>query len=193
MRKLALILLLLAVTAGSVFAGRSMAEPKEAVRYVDVQRCLLEWEALQASSSQVQQDFQGMSAQFNQAYQDLQAQKDEISMMDAASPARRDQEFQVRIAEETLKAQVEYATGKFNEAQTQLLEQGVRDIHAAIAEVGERGGFSAILMHPNPVQAVNEQFTTRDAIAEMNGRWVIWNNPNYDLTDEVLQLLNAKQ
>lgn len=191
MRNLALILVLLAVTAGSVFAGRSMAEPKEAIRYVDVQRCLLEWESLQAQSAATQQKFQGLSQGFNDAYQELQAQKDEASLMDGVS--RRDLEFQIRIAEETLKAQIEYTTNSFNEEQTLLLEQGVRDIHAAIDQLGEREGYSAILMHPNPVQAVSETFTTRDAISEMNNRWVLWNNPNYDLTDEVLQLLNQKQ
>jgi Skp family chaperone for outer membrane proteins len=191
MRQFALILILLAVSAGSVFAGRSMAEPKEAVRYVDVQRCLLEWDALQARSTAVQQSFQGLSAQFNQAYQDLQAQKDDASMQEGE--ARLDLEFQIRIQEETLKAQIEFATNKFNDQQTQLLEEGVRRIHALVAEVGEREGYSAILMHPNPVQPVGEQFSTRDAISEMNNRWVLWNNANYDLTDEVLQLLNQQQ
>lgn len=193
MRKLALILTLLAVTAGSVFAGRSMAEPKEAVRYIDVQRCLLEWTELQSRSTSVREQFTGLSAQFRERQEQLSAQEEELVTLNPNDPQVQQQAFELQLARETLKAQIEFSNQNYNDLQSRILEEGVRRIHEIAAVIGEREGYSAIMMHPNPLEPLSQQFTVRDSIGEMNGRWVLWSNSNYDLSDEVLQQLNQKQ
>ncbi|MGB0953060.1 MAG: OmpH family outer membrane protein [Planctomycetota bacterium] len=193
MRKLALTTILLAVTAGSVFAGRSLAEPKEAVRYIDVQRCLVEWTDLQDRSTAVREQFSGLSDQFRQRQEMLAAQEEELVTLNPALPAVQQQAFELQLARETLKAQVEFSNKNYNDMQSQILEEGVRRIHEIAATIGEREGYSAIMMHPNPLEPIGAQFSVRDSITEMNGRWVLWSNSNYDLSDEVLQQLNQKQ
>ncbi|MHC4380144.1 MAG: OmpH family outer membrane protein [Planctomycetota bacterium] len=194
MRSITLILsLLLVVFAGTVYADRSLGEAQESVRYVDIQRCLTDWTALQAESNAIRDRYQAMSEGLNAANEDIMGRKAELESLDKTSIQFRDASFSIQIEEESLRARAEWTQKSFANDQTTLLERGVRQIHDVVRQIGEKEGFSAIMMHPNDVPALAQNFTPNDSLNEMNSRWVLWSNPAYDLTDQVLLQLNQQQ
>ena len=194
MRSTTLILsLLLVVFAGTVYADRSLAEAQEGVRYVDIQRCLTEWPELQAQSNAIRDRYQAMSEGLNAANEDIIGRKAELENLMPTSIEFRDASFSLQIEEEALRARAEWTQKSFANDQTTLLERGVRQIHGVVREIGEKEGFSAILMHPNDIPSLAQNFTPNDSLNEMNSRWVLWSNSTYDLTDQVLLQLNQLQ
>lgn len=194
MRSTTLILsLLLVFFAGTVYADRSLAEAQEGVRYVDIQRCLTEWPDLQAQSNAIRDRYQAMSEGLNASNEDIMGRKAELENLDPTSVEFRDASFSIQIEEEALRARAEWTQKSFANDQTTLLERGVRQIHEVVKEIGEKEGFSAIMMHPNEIPALAQNFSPNDSLNEMNSRWVLWSNPTYDLTDQVLLQLTRKQ
>lgn len=194
MRSTTLILsLLLVVFAGTVYADRSLADAQESVRYIDIQRCLTDWTDLQDESNAIRDRYQSMSAELNAANEDIIGRKAELENLSKTSVEFRDASFSLQIEEEALRARAEWTQKSFANDQTALLERGVRQIHDVVREIGEKEGFSAIMMHPNDIPAVAQNFTPNDSLNEMNSRWVLWSNPTFDLTDQVLLQLNRKQ
>ncbi len=180
------------LVATSLVAYRSQADPMEAIRYVDIQRCLLEWQDLQDQSNAISDHYRSLSENLNQAYSELKGKKADLETLDSQSTEYGERSFALKIEEETLRARIEWTQGNYGQEQTALLERGVRHIQEVVAQLGAKEGYSAIMMEPGPLQPLSNKFTAKDSLSEMNSRWVLWSNPDYDLTDQVLLLLNQK-
>ena len=192
MRQTAIILFLLVALAGSVFADRTAADPMEGVRYVDVQRVLVEWETLQKEGEAIQAKYKSQFEDLTQQRSSLENSKMDLDTLDPTTEAFREANFRIKLGEETLRARAEWARQGLGEEQTAALERAMRIIHSAVQELGSREGYSSILMSPNPVAALSETVSANDVLNDMNSRWVMWRNPNYDVTDEILQIVNQK-
>lgn len=192
MRQTAIILFLLVALAGSVFADRTAADPMEGVRYVDVQRVLVEWESLQQQGEVIQAKFKAQFESFTQQRVGLEDAKLDLKMLDPTSDSFREASFQIKLGEETLRARAEWASQSLGAEQTAALERAMRMIHEATQELGSREGYSSILMAPNTVPPLGENVSANDVLNDMNSRWVMWRNPNYDVTDEILQIVRQK-
>ncbi|MDA0666395.1 MAG: OmpH family outer membrane protein [Planctomycetota bacterium] len=192
MRQTAIILFLLVALAGFVFADRTAADPMEGVRYVDVQRVLVEWETLQKEGESIQAKYKAQFEELNQERSGLENAKMDLDTLDPATGAFREATFRIKLGEETLRARAEWARQGLGEDQTAALERAMRIIHEAVQELGSREGYSSILMAPNPVASLSDTVSTNDVLNDMNSRWVMWRNPNYDVTDEILQIVNQK-
>lgn len=192
MRQTAIILFLVVALAGSIFADRTAADPMEGVRYVDVQRVLVEWEALQKDGEAIQTKYKAQFDGFSQQRMNLENEKMDLETLDKSGEAFREASFRIKLGEETLRARAEWARQSLGEEQTAVLERAMRVIHEAVQELGSREGYSSILMAPNPVAPLSEQVTANDVLNDMNSRWVMWRNPNYDVTDAILQIVSQK-
>jgi len=193
MRQTAIILFLLVALAGSVFADRTAADPMEGVRYVDVQRVLVEWETLQEQGEAIQAKYKAQFDSFNQLKDSLENEKLDLDTLDPSTESFREASFRIKLGEETLRARAEWARQGLGEEQTIALERAMRMIHQAVLELGSREGYSSILMAPNPVAPLSENVSANDVLNDMNSRWVMWRNPNYDVTDAILQIVRQKQ
>lgn len=192
MRQTAIILFLLVALAGSVFADRTAADPMEGVRYVDVQRVLVEWDSLQKQGESIQTKYKTQFEELNQQRTGLESAKMDLEHLVEGSEAFRDASFSIKLGEETLRAKAEWARQSLGEEQTAALERAMRIIHESVQELGSREGYSSILMSPNPVSPLSETVTANDVLNDMNSRWVMWRNPNYDVTDAILQIVSEK-
>ena len=192
MRQTAIILFLVVALAGSIFADRTAADPMEGVRYVDVQRVLVEWEALQKDGEAIQTKYKTQFDGFSQLRTELEDSRMDLETLSPNSAAFREASFRIKLGEETLRARAEWARQGLSEEQTAVLERAMRVIHEAVQELGSREGYSSILMAPNPIAPLSDTVSANDVLNDMNSRWVMWRNPNYDVTDAILQIVNQK-
>lgn len=116
----------------------------------------------------------------------------DLEFLDETSEAFRDGAFRIKLGEETLRARADWARQGLSEDQTAALERAMRIIHEAVQELGSREGYSSILMSPNPVAPLSGTVSPNDVLNDMNSRWVMWRNPNYDVTDAILQIVKQK-
>jgi Skp family chaperone for outer membrane proteins len=188
MKSKSLILILLLALGGSVFADRFVAEPKEVVRYVDVQRAIEGWSALQEQSEAMRIEYQGLAQALDAAAQQLKSNQADLDMLDPQSDEYINAAFQLNLDENTLKARAEFLTAKYKQQSNMILSIGVQRIHVACAELGEREGFSAILMAPGVLP--DASVDPSDVVMELQARWVIWSNNSFDVTDQVVEILN---
>jgi|FLOH01.1.fsa_nt_gi Skp family chaperone for outer membrane proteins len=190
MKTKSLLLILLLALCSTLVADRFAAEPKEVVRYIDVQTVIEGWTGLQAQSdtlhaaTTVQQKV--LQADFN-AYQAAKADLDQLS---PDSEEYLDASFKLSMVEKTLEERAKFMQSKFSKQSTRLLENGVRTIHQVCAEFGAREGFSAILMAPPAMPGPSVSLA--DSVMDLQGRWVIWSNKTFDVSPQIIEILNSR-
>ena len=191
MNRKILIPFLILLLGGSLLADRRTADPMEGVRYVDVQVVLEGWTALQQESLKVQARFQQLRDELEVAADALTGAQEDLELLEPSSEAYLDAAFHVTLQEQTLTENAKYLQAKFQRENTQLVKDGVLRIHEACAELGAREGYSAILMTPTPLPGAGVD--PAESVLDLQGRWVVWSNPNYDVSAEVLAILNNSQ
>jgi Skp family chaperone for outer membrane proteins len=97
--------------------------------------------------------------------------------------------FQVQRGEQALEQEVEFWTNAQRRENEVLLDRSVRRIHAACEEYGQRTGVSAVLMRPGPLPPEGDP---RNALRDLEGRWVVWAHPDHDVTEAVLAILHEQ-
>ncbi|MFK5955126.1 MAG: OmpH family outer membrane protein [Planctomycetota bacterium] len=192
MRQTAIIFVLLVALAGSVFADRTSSDPMEGVRYVDVQRVLVEWESLQAEGSAISAKYKAQFEEFNQIRTNLDSARADMSLLDETSDEYRQKGFQIKLGEESLRQRAEWSRQNLNFEQTSALERAMRQIHQAVIQLGDREGYSSILMAPTELPQLGNKINANDVLNDLNSRWVMWRNPSYDVTDQILLLVQQK-
>jgi len=191
MKLTTLLLIALASTTAFLAADRSQADPMEGVRYVDMQRCLQEWPALQAQSESLQATYTAMRNQFQSQGLDLQSREAALEEFDPASTQYQDAAFQLDLDGKTLKARVDWAGKRLRDDQASLLARGVAKIHQAARQLGADRGYSAVLMAPMALPDATGNLG--EQLRDLESRWVMWSNPSYDVTNDVLQILSAEE
>ncbi len=188
MKTKSLILILLIALGGTVFADRYAAEPKEVVRYIDVQTVIEGWNGLQAQSAELRAQTTLQQEALTADYANYQAAKADLDLLDPDSEEYLDTTFSLSMVEKTLEERAKFMQAKYGQRSTALLEMGVRRIHEACAELGAREGYSAILMAPSALPS--PEANLQDAVMDLQGRWVIWSNDTFDVSQQVIDLLN---
>jgi Skp family chaperone for outer membrane proteins len=191
MKTKSLILILLLALGGTVFADRFAAEPKEVVRYIDVQTVIEGWSALQQQSQLITEAASQEQEALKADYANFVAAKADLDLLDPASDEYMETAFGLSLVEKALEERIKFTQAKFNQRTTELLEAGVRRIHQACGELGEREGFSAILMAPPALPA--PEVNLSDAVLDLQGRWVIWSNNTFNVSTQVIQILNNSE
>jgi Skp family chaperone for outer membrane proteins len=184
-----LVLLLLVASASYLAADRSQQDPMEGVRYVDMERCLKDWTAFQAQNESMRATYEAMRKQFQSQNDDLESRKAALEEFDPQSPEYMERAFELDIDVKTLQTRVDWAASKLNEENAVLLARGVARIHEAARQLGESKGYSSIQMAPMALPPANANAS--DQLRDLEGRWILWSNPNYDVTNEVLQILSS--
>ena len=188
MKSKSLILILLLALGSTVFADRFIAEPKEVVRYIDVQTVIEGWSDLQQQSQLLMEAAAVEQEALKADYANFVAAKADLDLLDPQSEEYMETAFGLSMVENTLEERIKFTQAKYQQNTTKLLEMGVRRIHQTCGELGEREGFSAILMAPPALP--NAQVNLADAVLDLQGRWVIWNNNTFDVSNQVIEILN---
>jgi len=184
-----LVLLLLVSTASYLAADRSQQDPMEGVRYINMERCLQDWSEFQAENNAMRASFEAMRQQFQAKNVDIDSRKAALEEFDPQSPEYTERAFELEIDIQTLQARVDWAAQKLNEQSAALLARGVASIHEAARQLGEQQGYSSIQMAPMALPPTN--INPSEQLRDLEGRWILWSNPNYDVTNEVLQILSS--
>ncbi|ACD94487.1 OmpH family outer membrane protein [Trichlorobacter lovleyi] len=169
MKRLVMMVLMLALMSGSVWA----ADTK--IGYLDMQRALNTSETGKAAKAQLQEKLKKYQEQINSKQEELQKLKNDLEKqglaLTEASRAAKEKDYQQKLkdfqrftkdAEEDLQAR----DGEFTKKILEVLEKIVQ-------EYGKKNGYSVI-------------FDARSA-------GMLYADTSVDLTDEILKALNAAQ
>jgi len=190
MKTKTLILILLLAFCSTLVADRFAAEPKEVVRYIDVQTIIEGWTGLQAQSDALRNATTAQQEVLQADFNEYQAAKADLDQLSPESEEYLDASFKLSMVEKTLEERAKFMQSKYSQQSTGLLDRGVREIHAVCAELGAREGFSAILMAPPAMPG--PKVALADSVMDLQGRWVIWNNKTFDVSQQVIEILNSR-
>ena len=183
-----LILFLLLALAGSLIANRSSSVPQEGIRYVNLDFCLQQWNNYSVVREQLTQETQQLTKQISTQAAVIQGKRDELELLDPASVAGQELSMQITVAEDTLKFQQQMAGRQMQERSNSAFSRALVEINQACAEVGEQNGYSAIVTIPADLDKVYPDSTTK--LNQLSSRLVNWTNPAYDISAQVVQVLN---
>jgi Skp family chaperone for outer membrane proteins len=183
-----LILFLLLALAGSLIANRNSSVPQEGIRYVNLDFCLQQWNNYSVVREQLTQETQQLTKQISTQAAVIQGKRDELELLDPASVAGQELSMQITVAEDTLKFQQQMAGRQMQERSNSAFSRALVEINQACAEVGEQNGYSAIVTIPADLDKVYPDSTTK--LNQLSSRLVNWTNPAYDISAQVVQVLN---
>ena len=188
MRNTFIIVLLIALTS-SLIANRNATEPQDMVRYVDFSRCMSESVVHHAAVENLTANIAQIRQQLQQQADVLQKKYSELEIKDPSSESYNALRSQIKYAEEALKFDGQMAQRRASDQENELFARVLVQINQACAAVGERNGYSALFakeMGPNA--QVPDAATKVDVLSK---RTLNWSNPAYDVTDQVIEMLNA--
>ncbi len=163
--------------------------PSETTRYVDMQRCFDAYKPVLEEMSRLKEGLKKTTATFKSRGEDIQQRQNELSVLDANSTEYREKAFQLESDRMLLERDKKFVLDKLDNQRMALFIRAYRAVQAAAAQVGAREGFGAILMVPGDLDKLPP--TQKAAVEDLQSRSVLWTNPNYDITPQVIEALNA--
>jgi Skp family chaperone for outer membrane proteins len=188
MRNTFIIVLLIALT-GSLVANRNTAEPQDMVRYVDFSRCMAESTAHQSAIANLTTSFAQIRQQLEQQAAVVQKKYSELEIKDPSSESYKTLRSQIKYDEENLKFDGQMAQRRASDQENELFARVLVQINQACAAVGERNGYSALFAKEMGLNAQFPDVATK--VDMLSKRTLNWSNPAYDVTDQVIEMLNA--
>jgi len=183
------IIVLLAALTGSLVANRNAAEPQDMVRYVDFSRCMTESVAHQSAIANLGANFAQIREQLEQQAAVLQKKYSELEIKDPSSESYNILRSQIKYAEENLKFDGQMAQRQASDKENELFARVLVQINQACAAVGERNGYSALFAKEMNLNVRFPDVATK--VDVLSKRTLNWSNPAYDVTDQVIEMLNA--
>lgn len=177
------------VLAGGLYAGRALAPASDAVRSVDISRILQEFEPMAKDYEALRLKYQPQGDRLRKLSDDIKSEKGQLGQLDRASEEFNTRTFQVQLREKNLEQELEFWTNAQRRESEVMLDRSVRRVHAACEIYGSRSGVSAVLMHPGKLP---EPGDPRNSLRDLEGRWVVWANPEHDVTAAVLAILREE-
>lgn len=174
---------------GGLIAGRSSAAPSDAVRSVDIPRILQEFEPMARDYESLRAKYQPHSDRLRLVSDEIKSEKGALAQLDRESEEYAQRAFALQLREKTLQEEADFWVNAQRRDHEDLLERSVRRIHAACAAYGVRSGVSAVLMRPGPLPGGADD---RASLRDLESRWIIWANPDHDVTDAVLSILREE-
>ncbi len=186
--RLTIAVLILAAFAAGLRADRVFPDATELTRYVDVNQCLRAMPEFEAGLQALQAKYQGEASRLQELGKSFKAQEVEIAQLAAGSPAAALATLRLKSAKEAATQEAQFLARSQGAEADALLDGAVRRIHTAAAKVGEREGFSAMVMKPGEFIDL-QKATIMDSLDDLESRWVMWSHPDHDVTPLVLAIL----
>lgn len=175
--------------AGGLYAGRAMAPVSDAIRTVDISRILQEFEPMAKDYETLRLKYQPQGDRLRKISDDIKSEKGQLAQLDRASEEFAARTFQVQLREKTLEQELEFWTTAQRRESEVMLDRSVRRVHTACEVYGSRTGVSAVLMRPGQLPDAGDP---RNSLRDLEGRWVVWANPDHDITAAVLAILREE-
>ena len=183
------IIVLLTALTGSLVANRNAAEPQDMVRYVDFSRCMAESIAHQSAIANLAANFAPIRERLEQQAGVLQKKYSELEIKDPSSESYSLLHSQIKYAEDNLKFDGQMAQRQASDKENELFARVLVQINQACAAVGERNGYSALFAKEMNLNVQFPDVATK--VDVLSKRTLNWSNPAYDVTDQVIEMLNA--
>ena len=174
---------------GFLMADRNAQDPNGGVRYVDVDKC---FDAYGQIASQVEL----LNIEFKGKYEAMQAREaalgqaeGELAIMDPSSVEFVEKRFSLQSEQLTIERDRKFLNELLARRRMELMYNSYVAVQRAASELAAREGFGAVIvvpreLPPQPIDLVG-------AIDSLKSNSVLWTNPNYDVTEQVIEILNG--
>ena len=186
----------LVLCSGLLVAGRPFAEPDPGLRYVDMARCFDNYEAARQEMLRLRDELAEKKKDFDAREAALREIDGELSVMDPSSSEFAQRVHELESSKMALDRDRKFALDRVQMRRLELLVESYRAVSEAAAEVGAQRGYGGIVIIPAPVAELPSDPKERAEaiqlrVEDLESRQVLWTNPAYDVTDEVLAALNG--
>ncbi|MFQ5747916.1 MAG: OmpH family outer membrane protein [Planctomycetota bacterium] len=182
-------LFLLAGMASLLGALQGAPEPSETVRYVDMQRCFDAYKPVLEEMTRLKEGLRKKTEDFKKREEDIRQRQNELSVLDVNSAEYQEKAFQLESDRMVLERDKKFILDELDNQRMALFIRAYRAVQDAAAKVGAREGFGAILMVPGDLDKLPP--TQKAAVEDLQSRSVLWTNPNYDVTQQVIDTLDG--
>ena len=188
MRNTFIIVLLIALT-GSLVANRNAAAPQDMVRYVDILRCMDASAAFRAEKAQLTVRSDNAAKGIKQMRDALQQKSSELAILDTSSERFRTLRRELQYDEAAIDFRSNLLQSQLTDKDFEIAQRVLVQINQACAAVGERNGYSALFAKEANLNVQFPEVATK--VDVLLKRTLNWSNPAYDVTGQVIEMLNA--
>lgn len=173
--------------AGLLSADRAAQDPTQGLRFVDLQRCFEGYAPVQSEMDRLREALNRKIQEFKGREAALKEQESELSLLDPGSEAYAEKAFGLESSRVALDRDRQFTLDRLQTQRLQLFVRSYEDVQRAAVELGGSRGYGAVLVVPPPADKLPADLQSRTEI--LQNRSVLWSNPTYDVTDEVLRIL----
>ncbi len=175
----------------ALVADRAGQDPNPGQRYVDMQRCFDGYQGAQKEVARLNELYKGKVEEFRQREQRIHEMEGDLAVLEQGSDAWAEKKLAYEKEKADLDREKQFQAERLKKSQLELFWRTYQAVQRVSGQIGQENGFGAILVVPLPVDGLPADLPT--AVETLQGRSVLWTNPNYDITDQVLAALNAEQ
>ncbi|KAA3604477.1 MAG: OmpH family outer membrane protein [Planctomycetota bacterium] len=177
-----------------VVAGALLADFRPAplvaeggIRFVDMQRCLDNFPAVQAEMEALRNEFGKKAEEVKVREAKIDSMQGELAIMDPNSDEYLMKRYEAEAAIKDLERDDQFWRSLLEKKRLELFLRSYSLIQEAAAQYAQSQGFSAILVRPGPMEELPKDL--QSAVQSLQMRPVLWANPAYDVTEQVIPLL----
>jgi Skp family chaperone for outer membrane proteins len=183
-----LVTLALGVAAATTVHSQSQPVPNQ-VGFVDVERVLQEYRKRESVEKELSQRADQLKTEFKRRRNEIEAKRDKLATLAEGSEEALRLEREVDIDLLTWKRDQEYEDRRLKAEQNKRIGMLYRELCAEVRAQAEQRGLAAVYAW-DPLPAGFE--TKMNALAVVERRDVLWADSRLELTNQVIEALNAQ-
>lgn len=187
---LRIVCVLVVCVAGSrlLMADREYPQVQSEIRFLDLQRCLDDFKAVQAQMENLVAEFENKRTEFAKEESQFAEMEGKMAVMDPQNVEFARLRFQLESGRDSLEQRKKFESALLERRRIELFISAYKEIQIAAAEYGRNQGFGAIVLNPGNLDELPPDLQA--AMQALQVRSVLWTNSSYDVTDQVVQVLN---
>lgn len=178
--------LLAAVPLG---ATRDRADAVDGIRFVEIGRC---WEHIPDYADrreEIDRQSGELGGQLQAELLSIQEAEGELALLDPSSEEYLMRSFELENRRKALAERKDFFEQWVRRQKLQLVVDGYRTVNAAVEQLGREKGYGGILVVPTGLDELPTD--PMAAFESLQLRSILWTHPAFDVTDEVIALLQG--
>lgn len=181
----------LCAAAGWLLARQNgpSAPPAGAVAFVNMDRCIQDYAPFRAQVDQLRKDYEGVLQSFQEREKKLKELESELQVMQQGTEQYVQKAYEYDTQKVLYDRDNKFHSDRLNAQRVDLFLRAFPKIQAAASAVGARQGYATVVVQPADLDERDLQSDPVGAFNKLQQRPVLWTNPSYDVTDQVLEEL----
>jgi Skp family chaperone for outer membrane proteins len=180
--------LVLAFGTTALLADHESQQPDAmCLRFVDMQVVFEKYDPVLGAMTSLRDQLERKKKEFDAREDALKDQAGELALLDPSTDAYAEKAFNLDKSRNSLERDRQFTFEVLQRKRFDLFSRSYAEVQAAAEKLGAERGYGAILVVPPPVENLPTDLQSR--VQALQSRSVLYANPAYDVTSEVLDVL----